>query len=482
MEGSPKLVLELNSSIVVIDTLELGTSRTKSYFYIKYKNERYSGIPWDASSNLVKASIEGLSTILGNVYVSRSTSLVSMVQGGFRWAIRLEGLIDETSQLGIETAKDVYYGHKAISIQSLLLYISTPIHDWQVDNGDKEMCTGRYAAYKNGTGTEKLVFVYTVLKGDSTDRLDVSTLTRDIIKLTSKADKLSNSINSGESSLLDAILSQQNITLHPEVKVKLDTSAPIVQNVTKQNNTLNHQTYATGDSIYFDILFNKAVIVRDGLDLVLNVGSNRSLAWLYSGSKLDTLTLKYTVLEGQESLHLDYLGPDALVVRNLESGFVRRDSDQPVTYANLTLPWYADVSPEGTLEFVSQIAIDGIKPKIYSVSFDKGQNGKLFREHENIYFIVKFSSNVLVVKQFPVLVIIINGISRSALYSTGSGTNELKFKYTVLVGDTSPPALVCKMISVLSDGHIFHLSSNSINSVDLTLPHKDHGKVKYFLL
>jgi len=78
------------------------------------------------------------------------------------------------------------------------------------------------------------------------------------------------------------------------------------------------------------------------------------------------------------------------------------------------------------------------------------------------------------VKQFPVLVIIINGISRSALYSTGSGTNELKFKYTVLVGDTSPPALVCKMISVLSDGHIFHLSSNPINSVDLTLPHKDH--------
>ena len=206
------------------------------------------------------------------------------------------------------------------------------------------------------------------------------------------------------------------------------------------------------------------------------------MAWLYSGSKSDTLTLKYTVLEGQESLHLDYLGLDALVVRNLESGFVRRDSDQPVTDANLTLPWYADVSPEGTLNFFSQIAIDGIKPKIYSVSFDKGQNGKLFREHENIYFVVKFSSNVLVVKQFPVLVIIINGISRSALYSTGSGTNELKFKYTVLVGDTSPPALVCKMISVLSDGHIFHLSSNPINSVDLTLPHKDHGKVKCFLL
>ena len=63
--GIPHLPLNVDSYVAVIDTVQLGTSLSKSYFYIWYKDERSESIPWDANATLVKLAIEQMTSLVG---------------------------------------------------------------------------------------------------------------------------------------------------------------------------------------------------------------------------------------------------------------------------------------------------------------------------------------------------------------------------------------------------------------------------------
>ena len=91
VQDHPVIPINVKSSIVIIDLAELGTSYSKSCFYIWYKGHRSISIPWNAPSDFVKHALEGISSLKGSVCVSRSKSIYS----GFRWAIRLRHALDD---------------------------------------------------------------------------------------------------------------------------------------------------------------------------------------------------------------------------------------------------------------------------------------------------------------------------------------------------------------------------------------------------
>ena len=262
MKGRPQLSLNLKSSIIVLDTLSLAASRLDSYFYIRYKNKLSRSIPWDAPAELVKFTLEQMTSVIGSVCVSRSRSLVSYMSGGFRWAIRFEGLMDDFNIGGFEVeAAKVSFDQEGMKIEQSFLLTNEPLQGWVQDSGDDSMCTARYASYKSGSESEKLHFIYTVLPGDMSSALDLSSRNQYIIHMMSEIDQISNTVYRGISSLISAELSAKNMTISSKNIIEIDTSAPVVQSVRTIDTASFNQTYMAGDSLYFEIEFNKPIAV-----------------------------------------------------------------------------------------------------------------------------------------------------------------------------------------------------------------------------
>ena len=123
-------------------------------------------------------------------------------------------------------------------------------------------CTTRFAEYKRGSDTKTLTFNIIVQPGDDTTRLDIiseavdaelnfPTLESSITLLT---------ISVGESPIqVDASI--EGISLPNEQNISIDTSPPIVTSIIPQASTTPSGTYAVGDTLYFEVSFNKGVEV-----------------------------------------------------------------------------------------------------------------------------------------------------------------------------------------------------------------------------
>jgi len=255
--GTPRLSLNLKSSLVVIETLTLGTSLSKSYFYVLYKNERSPSIPWDASSDFVQSTIEGMLEVSGPLCVSRSPS----ESVGFRWAIRFDGVEDNIhARFDIERAK-VYLDHEAMDVAAFFLLTNTSLANWTNSSGDESMCTSRHAVYKGGDATKRLSFVYTTLPGDKTSKLELLSLQNEVAEIDTETGGISNAINNECTSYVNAMLSLGNITFLEGTNITIDTSSPSVDNITVQSASFLNRTYGAGDELYFLVTFDKPVIV-----------------------------------------------------------------------------------------------------------------------------------------------------------------------------------------------------------------------------
>lgn len=254
MSNNPTMPINVNSSIVIIDIAELGTSYSKSYFYLWYKNERSASIPWNASSLFVQKVLENMSAIFGSVCVARSSSSFNSI--GYRWAIRLDDRHDDFNYgFSVQTA-NVYLDHEASNVSILELKTNEPLDDWVAEDGEREMCTERHAYFANGSGTDTLTFLYEVLPGDTVSKLNFTSL-ESVIKVGQEA-RICNAINHG-------------MVSHVDVKLKavksfgkdilIDTSTPHIQNVSFIGGASLTKKYHVGDSLYFSMKFNKNVVV-----------------------------------------------------------------------------------------------------------------------------------------------------------------------------------------------------------------------------
>ena len=173
------------------------------------------------------------------------------------------------------------------------------------------------------------------------------------------------------------------------------------------------------------------------MELALN--TDNGVARYVSGTGSDTLSLQYTVEEGDLTPDLDFRDSTSLVAENTEGGrspsiigSVRRKSHTPTTDANLNISHISSIADN------YDIVIDGARPQLLDVSFVEGDQGNTFARGDTLAILVQFSAPVVVNESSPPLSgLMVGANERWATYSSGSGTSTLTFSYHVVVGDSS---------------------------------------------
>ncbi|KAL9183325.1 hypothetical protein ACHAXT_005112 [Thalassiosira profunda] len=296
--------------------------------------------------------------------------------------------------------------------------------------------TSRAASYIDGSGTKRLGFRYTVLPGDTATRLDVPQLVGTALLFPTDEGGIFLLANSAGESPIHVDPSLDGISLPQDQSISIDTTPPSVVSITPQDSTTPSGTYAVGDSLFFEVLFDKPVEVDVGLELALN--TEHGVARYVSGSGTDTLLLGYTVEEGDTTSGLDFRDAASLAAHNTEggrspiAGHVRRKATSLIMDANL------DISHVASFTDAHTFVIDGERPTLLDVSFDENDRGNTFARGDTLTIEMQFSAPVVVNESSPPLLgLFVGANERWATYTSGSGSSTLRFSYEVLVGDAS---------------------------------------------
>lgn len=276
--------------------------------------------------------------------------------------------------------------------------------------------TTKYANYVSGTGTSALTFSYLVMNGDSDP---------DGIALTSPMDLNGGTIRDGVN--LNAVL-----TFTPPVTTGVIVSAsnPVITSITLPANG----RYTTGQNVDFSVVFSEPVFVTPPPRISITLTSGTVYADYLSGGGSDTLVFRYTVASGD-------VDQDGIVIASpidLNGGAIQ----------NITFSLDANVT--FTLPNTSGIVIDGLDPVISSVT---PPADKIYILGENLNFVVNYSSNVVVTGS-PRLNFTIGTTPVAATYLSGSGTNALTFRYTVVANDLDSDGITLASPLSLNSGKI----------------------------
>ncbi|WP_426424846.1 VPS10 domain-containing protein [Bradyrhizobium genosp. A] len=270
---------------------------------------------------------------------------------------------------------------------------------------------GGTATYVSGSGTNALTFNYTVVAGQNTPDLMVSTF------------------NLNGATVVDGASNGANLSLAgiAQGSPAIDTTAPTVSSVAASGTgiTSGSGTIGIGSVVTLTLNLSEAVTVAGGRPtLTLNDGG---VATYSGGSGSSALTFSYTVAAGQNTPDL------AVTAVNLNSATVK---DAAGNAANLA---GAVTNPSGTLQIdttaptaptVSSVAASGTG--ITSGSGDLNA-GKV------VTLTVNLSEAVTVAGGTPTLTLNDGGV---ATYSGGSGSSALTFSYTVAAGQNTPDLTV----------------------------------------
>lgn len=315
--------------------------------------------------------------------------------------------------------------------------------------------TDRYATSVGDGVTPSLshIFIYTVQPDDYTDLLNYK-----------KTTSLSGTIkdvggNSAIRTLPDAYVIAEFPSSLANSNIKVDAKSPTVTNVTS---TAANGYYSAGDVITITVEFSEPLIVgtAGNVQLTLETGTtDRTITTAAAPGQ--TLSFNYTVLENDNNLDLDYNSINALVL----SGATLTDVN--LNNAVLTLP---KIGGTGSLSRNKTLTVDALASGITSVT-SSNSNGS-YGTGKVIYIKVNFNEKVVVVGQ-PFITLETGTTDRDAMYSSGSSSNVLTFKYIVQSGDIAPDLGYVNTSSLnLNTGTINDLAANAAT---LTLPTDGSG-------
>ena len=250
---------------------------------------------------------------------------------------------------------------------------------------------GGTATYASGSGTNALVFNYTVAAGQNTAALAATAL------------NLPTGVTIADGAGNAASLSLSGLT---QSGPQIDTTTPAVTAIADSPSTgdLN-----AGKIVALTLSFSESVTVVGGTPtLTLNDGGTATYA---SGSGTSALTFDYTVAAGQNVATL------AATALNLPSGVTIEDSSGNA--ANLSLSGLTQTGPQ----------IDTTTPTVTAIA-DSPASGDL-NAGKTVALTLSFSEAVTVAGGTPTLTLNDGG---TATYASGSGTNALTFDTTVAAG------------------------------------------------
>ncbi len=276
----------------------------------------------------------------------------------------------------------------------------------------------RRAQLGDGSGSDTLEFRYTVQAND-----------RDADGVTIGPDALSGG------TIVDAAGNEAAREFDPvsaqESRIRVDGIAPVAVTVDVTSRPrVARSGYGVGEEIRVQVEFAESVYVTETggeLQLVLSVGEHSRYASYVTGSGSDTLEFAYVVQTGDFDDDGISIAPDALVGGLIEDG---AGNDWGETQRRLPptaedRDHRVDGGGGGAIPAVESVEI-GSRPL---------RSGK-YRLGEDIDVEVEFDDTVYVVEASELeLRLSVGEHTRRAAYVDGSGTDKLRFRYTVQDGD-----------------------------------------------
>ena len=287
-----------------------------------------------------------------------------------------------------------------------------------------------------GEGTDTLIFRYTVQDEDQGDEVTVVRLEGGIVQ-----DLAGNTADVSRINGSDAF----------RLNIKVDGVAPGGATVRIVSDAGGDHTYAAGDRIEMEVVFDDDVQVSGRPVLLVSFESPRHGALTRRATLERTrpkvLAFAYTVQPGDIDTDGVSIGSEAL-----QGGRITDAVGNPVTR-----------SLEAAIKNDEEHSVDAVEPSVdgIAITSDPGPDGT-YAAGDGIIVTVTFDEDVYVKRPFPplALVIAVGAASRSAVYVDGSGTTTLQFRYEVQVGDRDDDGISMGPDALEPEGAISDVAGN----------------------
>lgn len=259
--------------------------------------------------------------------------------------------------------------------------------------------TTRYANYLSGTGTSNITFRYTVIAPDLDP--DGITFGNNFIDLNTIGIIRDGQGNNATLELTTYIPNMADIFVN---------SAPptIISLIPPANNT-----YLLNDNIDFVVTTSENVNIVGNPRISINIGGTTKFATYQSGTGTNAITFRYTIETGL----YDNDGINITSPIDLNSGTIKNTNLQ-------------DLDLSFTPPVLTNVFVNSNVPTITSITPPADAT---YVETNQLDFIVNTSENINITG-FPRIAINIGGTTKYAIYTTGTGTSSLTFRYTIEAG------------------------------------------------
>ena len=314
----------------------------------------------------------------------------------------------------------------------------------------------RAAVYSSGSGSNTLVFKYTVQAGDVSADLDFQS---------TAALQLNGAILANASNDL-AVLTLPSVgasdSLGGRSNIVVDGVLPRVASVQAPSDG----TYITGQNLDFTVNFSEQVVLDTlgGVPRIAVTLDNGGTVYAdyVSGSGSTALVFRMTVANGQ----LDSNGITVGSSIELNGGAIRDLAGNTI------------VASLNNVASTAAVNVDGVAPTVVSVAPPLEGH---YKAGDVLTFTVNASEAVQTGALAPRLALDVGGVTRYANYVSGSGTSALVFQYIVQTGDNDSDGIAVSSLDLrgqtLTDlaGNDLNLALNGVGStagvhVDTTAP------------
>jgi hypothetical protein len=310
----------------------------------------------------------------------------------------------------------------------------------------------KQATYYSGSGSSTLIFYYVIDAADVDGSGGITSAAATAVSLAGGTIR-DNAGNTADLSTVPSVVSGSNA-----VTIIVDNVAPVINSIditsatTKQNNLLN-----SGDEVMVTVVFSENVIVTGVPQVALTVGATTVQANYVSGSGSSSLVFKYTIVAGNTDTNGIAIPAGALT---LNSGTIKDSAGNNATLTGLLA--VADNSAYGvdtTAPGFTTTVVAGVD------SLNAAKSGTL--QVGDKIKVTLSSADALLVSGVPTLAIDVGGVTKQAIYSSGSGTTSLVFYYTVSQGDSDSAGgitVATSAVTIPSGAFITDLAGNGVTT------------------
>ena len=392
--GTPTIPVTLNTggTVNASYTSDSGTSALVFRYTVQAGDQDNNGIKVGSEITLNGATIKD---------GAENEAILALNSIGETDEVLVDGIVPQVSSVSVPADATYIEGEnldftvnfsEAVTVLGGIPYIPVTIESEGIVN----------ASYVSGSGTNALVFRYTVQAGDQDNNG---------IKVGSEITLSGAAIKDGTGN--HAVLKLSEVGNTEEVKV--DAADPEGVDVGVPANG----TYGAGQNLDFTVNFSEAVTVAGGtptIQVTLDTGGVVNADYV-SGTGTSSLVFRYTVQAGDQDNNGIEVGSEITL-----NGATIKDGAENEAILALN-----------SIGETDEVLVDGIVPQVSSVSVPANAT---YKEGGNLDFTVNFSEAVTVAGGTPTIPVTLNtGGTVNASYTSDSGTSALVFRYTVQAGD-----------------------------------------------